>query len=334
MGLDIINSLISGIIIFKIRNDILMIKPPSAEDKTFADFFSNEVYEESKLDGFWTKEELREYLIENGYWSEEEESSIEQLNKNIENMKVDYLSSFHSQASKDYIKRNLSQVNEKVEKLFIKRGLFLDKTCDYIREYFYQGFLIEKNCYSGNEICRKYGMHTLVDRVNSQINQQFSLLRETAKSARWRNMWGASKERTFANSPSSFTDLQLNLISWSYFYDNVYESPERPSQEIIEDDIALDGWSIKQRRSREEENKKKNAENLPGSKSAGEIFIPAKNKEDVAHITKMNDGYGLAKIKSLAKDLKQHGAVEESNLTSTRQELQMAANSMSPGRKK
>jgi len=48
----------------------------------------------------------------------------------------------------------------------------------------------------------------------------------------------------------------------------------------------------------------------------------------------MNDGYGLAKIKSLAKDLKQHGAVEESNLTSTRQELQMAANSMSPGRKK
>ena len=57
--------------------------------------------------------------------------------------------------------------------------------------------------------------------------------------------------------------------------------------------------------------------------NAGEIFIPAKNSKEVSDIMSLNDSYGISKIKSLRKDLKENSVIDESQLTSTRQELQM-----------
>jgi len=37
--LDLVNAVISGIVILRIGKEYIYCKPPSAEDKTFADFF-------------------------------------------------------------------------------------------------------------------------------------------------------------------------------------------------------------------------------------------------------------------------------------------------------
>ena len=59
---------------------------------------------------------------------------------------------------------------------------------------------------------------------------------------------------------------------------------------------------------------------------AGEVFIPARNKKEVEDIYNLNNAQAKAKIKSLKSDLKKHGSVNESDLSSTRRELQMKSN--------
>ena len=105
---------------------------------------------------------------------------------------------------------------------------------------------------------------------------------------------------------------------------------DKPTDDIIQDDIALDGWSVVQKRKRIEEEKKKNAEKMLPEKlqNAGEVFLPARTSREATDIMSLNDREAMSKIKLLKQDLSEHGAVDEANLTSTRRELQMKANQM------
>lgn len=336
--MDYINSLISGIVVFKIGREYIHVKPASAEDRTFADFFSQEQYDDAIIDGLWTQEDAEKYLIAMGYWSKEDEDRIKEIEKNIENMKVDYFNNFYSSTTRDYIKKNLDKQNSKHQNLLNQRYAFYDKTCDYLKKYSHTSYLLQNNAFCSNKklACRYFANQTIFNKYSMVKNDISSNLRTIAKSEEWRSRWMSVGRRIFSNRPSSFNDLQISIISWSSYYDGIYKSYDKPSDDIIEDDIALDGWSITQRRKRKEEEKKKNAEQMIPDKlkNAGEIFIPARNAKQAADIMSLNNAEGLSRIKSLRRDLEKEGAVEESQLTSTRRELQMQAIQMSKNNKR
>lgn len=327
-----INELLSGVVIFRTGKEQICYKPPSAEDKSFADFLSNEVYENLIFDGVWNSRDAEEFLKSQGFWSDEQEKQIEVISGNIDNMKLDYFNNFVSPDTKRYIRLNIDKMFEKMMGLYSKKNALFDKTAEYAKSYKYTSFLIEKNCYMENgELARDYvGVDLLFRKVNERLNAIGNNLRSVAKSVEWRNLWIPCKDRVFENKISSLTEVQAGIISWSHYYDSINESHERPSQAIIDDDYALDGWAIKQKRKREEEDKKKNAESMLPSKAqnAGEVFIPVKNKEEIKNVMSLNDGYGKNKINMLNKDLKTKGSVEDSQLTSTRLEVQMASAKM------
>lgn len=330
--MDYINSLISGIVVFKIGKEYIYVKPSSAEDKTFADFFSQEQYDDALIDGIWTQKDAEEYLLEMGYWSKSDEEKIEEIEKNLENMKVDYFNNFYNSTTKEYIKKNIDKQNEKHQDLYSKRYIFYDKTCEHLKRYSFVSYLLQKNAFFQNGELASLFLSTQIiyNKYISCTNDIGSNVRKIAKSDEWKNKWFSVKNELFDNKPSSFTDFQLSIISWSSYYESVYQSMEKPSDDVIDDDIALDGWSISQRRKRKEEEKKASAEKMLPEKmqNAGEIFIPARNKKEAEDIMSLNDMQGLSKIKSLKKDLRERGSVEESQLTSTRQELQMQAAQM------
>ena len=331
--MDYINSLISGIVVFKIGREYIYVKPASAEDKTFADFFSQEQYDDALIDGIWNQDDAEKYLIEMGYWSQSEEDKIKELEKNIENMKLDYFNNFYNSSTKDYIKKNLSKQTGNSQDLLNKKYLFYDKTCEYLKKYSHTSYLLQKTAFCKDKklACKYFSSQTLFNKYSSVKTDISSNLRKIAKSEEWRGKWISVGKRIFSNRPSSFTELQISIISWSNYYDGVYKSYDKPSDDIIEDDIALDGWSISQRRKRQEEEKKKSAEKMlpENMRNAGEIFIPARNAKEASDIMSLNSQEGLHKIKSLRRDLDREGAVEESQLTSTRRELQMQAVQMS-----
>lgn len=333
-----INSVISGIVIFKIGKEYIHVKPPSAEDRTFADFFSQEQYDDALIDGIWTQEEAENHLIEMGYWSKEEEEKLKEIENNLENMKVDYFNHFYNSTTKEYILKNIEKQKNKYQDLQNKKYTFYDKTCDYLKKYCFMSYIIQKNAFLQNRkpACSKYSVQLLYNKYINVTNEFNTNARKIANSNDWKHLWYSSKKRPFDNKASSLTDFQLAVISWSSYYDGVYQSLDKPSDDVIEDDIALDGWSIVQRRKRAEDEKKRNAEKiLPDKmKDSGEVFIPARNAKEAQDIMSLNNAEAMSHIKSLKKDLQKHGVVEESQLTTTRRELQMQAIQMSKENKR
>ena len=331
--LNLVNTLISGIVVIRIGKEYIYCKPPSAEDKTFADFFSQEQYDDALIDGIWTQKDAEEHLIELGYWDKENEDKLEQFRENIDNMRLDYFNQFYNSQTKEYIKKSIDGIEKKINKLYAIKHTFHDKTCEYIKSYSFESHVLSKNAFlsNGELASTKFSIHRLVTKFKDQAYSIGTRAREVAKSDAWKNHWFSLKNETFDNKRSTLTDLQLSVIGWSNYYENVYQSMDKPSDEIIEDDIAIDGWSISQRRKRKEEEKQRNAEKmLPENMSnAGEIFIPVKNQQEQRDVLSLNDGAGKAKLKSLKHDLKTRGSLSESELTSTRQNIQMQAAEMS-----
>lgn len=331
--LDLVNTVISGIVVLRIGKEYIYCKPPSAEDKTFADFFSQEQYDDALIDGIWTQEDAENHLIELGYWNKEDDDKLKELRDNIDNMKLDYFNQFYNSQTKEYIKRAITGIEDKVNNLYTTKHTFYDKTCEYIKSYAFESHVLSKNAFlsNGQLASDKFSIHKLISKFKDQTYLIGSRAREVAKSDAWKNYWFSLKHEAFDNKRSTLTGFQLSVVGWSSYYEGVYQSMDKPFDEIIEDDIAIDGWSISQRRKRKEEEKQRNAEKmLPKNMSdAGEVFIPVRNQREAQDVMSLNDGAGKAKLKSLKRDLETRGSLSEADLTSTRQSIQMQAAEMS-----
>jgi hypothetical protein len=70
-------------------------------------------------------------------------------------------------------------------------------------------------------------------------------IRALARAPEWRLLWGLSKKDLGSLFKTDITSLNTNqrvLIYWSRVYDSVYEDPNRPPDNVIEDDDELDEW--------------------------------------------------------------------------------------------
>ena len=99
---------------------------------------------------------------------------------------------------------------------------------------------------------------------------------------------------------------------------------DKPNDEIIKDDLALDGWSISQDRKRKEEEKKQQGEKLASkAQSAGEVFVPVKNQKEQDQVLSLNDQYGKQVLASKRKQFEEGGIFNETDLKHVKKEIQM-----------
>jgi len=120
------------------------------------------------------------------------------------------------------------------------------------------------------------------------------------------------------------------LISWSQLYDNIAEHPECPPDDLINDDDALDGWMINQKREREQ---KKNQNSIDSSltdkvKNSSEIFIVAHSQKERDRIESMNSPEVKAIKRSREKIIQEKGEVSDLDFSDVRRDIQMKKNSM------
>jgi hypothetical protein len=124
----------------------------------------------------------------------------------------------------------------------------------------------------------------------------------------------------FTNNPLSIE--QQILIQWSSLYDNIAECPEAPPEDVIDDDDALDGWLIIQKRNRD----KNKINNLNQKKEEGdEIFKIVDSIEDAQKVKNMNNPHGLGVINSRLKQIQKQGIVKDIEFADVQQSLQMKA---------
>ena len=135
--------------------------------------------------------------------------------------------------------------------------------------------------------------------------------------------WSSNRDYLFENSASEWTDEQRTLIVFSKMYDSAHESSEPPPDPVFDDDDMFDGWMLLQNENAKQEKNKKTEDKALGNKmsKAQEIFLMAKNKDDVEEIHDMNSSVSKAIINERSKTISKLKEVDASKLPDIQREL-------------
>jgi len=161
----------------------------------------------------------------------------------------------------------------------------------------------------------------LVTEVNKQ-NIGIDSYKQLARSSMWRSYWNCNKEKVFNKAVCDWTDDQRTTVSVTRMYDNIYDHPECPSDNIIEDDDMLDGWIIHQREKNQKAKKQAQIDEMnPKLKNAQEVFLIPQSKEEIEDIIGLNSPDSLRRMKEKMNYVQQMGSVDDGNLPDVRMNL-------------
>ena len=293
---QVLNRIIQGRLRVRLGDLVLYIYEPSKDILEESYEVYNRAKEKAYFSGSYIQEEVLELLLKNDMWSPFDDRQADELDKKIEDLKVHALQVFFKKKELAGVKRNLRNIEHKQAKLR-SRKLQLDHlTCEGAAKFARQCWITQHTTFDeqGNLFnFEKYSISFMMELYQSKTITP-TMYRQVARSQQWRSMWNASKQRgdVFGRPSIDLNPHQLALISYSIMYDNVYESPEAPKEDIINDDDCLDGWFIKQRRKMEKDKKQAEIDNMLGNSKVAnsqEIFLMAQDGEEASEIYGLNN---------------------------------------------
>jgi len=243
------------------------------------------------------------------------------------------------------IKKKIKITKDILNKIHFSKQNFFSNTLEGYASSIKNEYIVCNTLYKDDELVFGYSnnyksytlFNSLVQHIDGMIITTESF-KKLARSDVWRTYWNACKHNTLFDKASiNLTDEQRALINISRMYDNIYEHPECPDDPVIEDDDALDGWMILQKRKNEKAKKQSQFDNNnPKLKNAGEIFMMAQEPEDISAISQMNNIESAAAAKEKLSYIKhnQDKLVQDGELPDVRRDVQMAIQQLKSANRK
>ena len=316
----------AGYLKYKGDNLTLYIHDPTVEELYDAQEYALECYEDSLFSGMYTRENMLNVLRDRKLWSDRDEDKLKGLPKEIEDLKVKMWESILQSNTRENLRKHLRLAEKQLDKIIEKKHAYDIYTCEGYASYVKVCWIIEH--------CTRFKDGSQFDWEDLSLFALMSWwhsfypseqeIREIAKTEPFRTRWGASKEQIFNKKGFELNDIQTGLILWSKLYDGVQENPDCPSDDVIQDDDLFDGWLISERREREAEKKKNDAEAY--DMDHDEIFIPAQTQEDMNRIDDLNDPTSRMVKQQRHNQIEQEGSVKHGDLGDIRRDKQMKAN--------
>lgn len=284
-----------GYVKHKLKNGLyIYIHPPSIKERIKADEVFMDAYEDGLNEGVMSSDECLLFMMENGIWNSTKEEKVKDVEEEIENLKLAVFEGFFNAQLRQENKSKLKLAKNILTKLNSQKHSYDHVTVAGVATYAKNAWVVE-NCtryedgasYQWDDIDVQKAMQISNDSVISE-----GVIRELAKTNPWKGYWSLrDKDKNIFNKhPLELTFNQSHLISWSRAYENVYESPECPVEDIINDDDAFDGWMIKQRKERENSKNEKFGESLTNKhQGANEVFVFAPTEEDAERVNNLNN---------------------------------------------
>ena len=334
----LLNRIISQKVKIKIDGQNYYLTPPKPEDKVISIERYYETLRRSEIEGVMSLEETLDYLYEIGQWTEIEEEELENIPEKIEGLKVTYYESFSKGKYKKIIKKNIKDQKDRLEELFSQKNSLIKFTCEGSAESAKIEYLVYSSIEDdgGNKLIDQVAFEeqdggcisACVEGYTSSMIDAASC-RDLVRNDPWKTIWGSSKTGLpLFNIPATeINDNQKILINWSRLYDNIYENMECPSDEVIADDDALDGWLIVQHKKREREKNINEVESRLSdkTKNADEIFVMADGQDDAKKIHSLNNPIGNRVRKQRMNQVSEKGAVDVQDFADVKRRLQIQA---------
>lgn len=315
---------------------VLIIKSLSTRQRIFVNFVYDEALAEARREGVLTKFDLYAKYKAKGVWTPQDDEKIEKLEEQIG--KLQKIAKHAKGRDKRRFAKQIEQLELSYKDVANKRyNLFFSSAEMYAGEVKSLG-LVFCSIYDDQERRLWDNWNTFLNSADDVLVSNIliglrkidtftlSQIREIARSATWRFRWNGAKGigNLFGKPVSEFDAEQQSLLYWSQVYDSVYESLERPPEDIIDDDEALDKWfEDKSRKDRAKEVAEKgNIGKMrlsPKMRNSGEIFVvtnPAMNpnapsREDIDNL---NTEF-IRKFKQQeAEKIKEKGSLNETEL--------------------
>jgi hypothetical protein len=325
----------SGKLNLKISEQYICIVPPTFDIIMQSCETYNESYEKAYIDGIMDEDENFNFMIEHELWSWEEEEKIKVIQKDIEKLKMQIYNSRKNDKLVKTIRAYLRAGEKQLSELHSKKNQYYSNTCEGIAWSDKNAFILKNTTYVENNLYNfdEFSLNYVMDEYQKSFLTE-SQCRELARNEPWKSLWiikDKANIKLFNNPPE--TDLtynQKNIVIWSQMYDNVQESLECPSKDVIDDDDMLDGWFLVQSKKREQETAQKEFENNTKSdkiKNSSEVFMMASNKQEVDNVDNMNTFHSQMVKKQRFNLLKSKTQAEQSEFMDERLALQSQINS-------
>ena len=308
--------------------------PHTIEDEFEANQVYIEAFNRAVEDDIKTFDEMHEWIISKGLWTEEDDEREEGLKKDLDRLKIEIFKARHNESQREHIRKYIRAGEVQQSEQFSKKNIFQENTCEGLAILEKSLELIRKCTYVGKELFDfgSIDIKEIWSLVNSQLCNDKEI-REIARSEPWKSTWLLRESQTyslFCHNDRELTIEQKNLLMWSRMYDNIQESMDCPSDDVIEDDDLLDGWFLVQKQKRDKEKAETefdNTMNNPKLSNADDIFLMAGSQKDAEKIDSLNDIHGQMTKKERAAAIKHTGGMQQhefrdERLRATRQSTQ------------
>jgi hypothetical protein len=331
--------IVTGITVVEYDSNTYFIKDPSPIDHIKVNYQVDVLKQKLILRGVPSEMEYEGLLVERNLWNEAEESKLRVLKENLKKLQQGLPALEFKSTEKKQVLAYIHKTQFEIDRLNRIKNSVINYSLEYIiKLYKYKLFLKDlttdfggKPVWPTNESFASADDKLISDLLvkayfSDYINE--SALRELARSEPWRSVWlGAVKTgNLFAKPVSELSDYQRALISWSILYDNVFDHPDCPSQDVIDNDTLLDSWLEVQSEKRRKDTGVAATLDSPHLRNSKEVFVVVDSPEDAKKVYDLNNTSAKQTIVSRDKSIKEKGVVKELDLPDVRRDFNIEVN--------
>lgn len=338
-----LSRILSGFYLFLYNNTRYKLIYPDISIKYEAELYAQEEYENNKFNDWITEDTVVDSLVSMGVWTYNGDDNLKNLEKQIEDLKVDLYKNFLNPSKLKTLRRTLANTKNAYNRQYNLRHSLDQYTVVGYSEILKNNYILVYSLFNDNQrifnsiIDADYNLLNALSDIISQNTIDIVTFKAIARSDVWRNYWNANKDYLFDKATIDWTDEQKTLVVLTKMYNSAYDHPECPPDKVLEDDDMFDGWMILQRRENEKiKNKNRTEKTLSGKNldKAGEVFIVANSQEEAQNIYDLNDHSSRHIIKEREFVLqKSNAVVDDSNLPDVQRNLVVQSNQQFKNRK-
>jgi|LakMenE01Jun11ns_1017448.scaffolds.fasta_scaffold9959619_10 hypothetical protein len=321
--------ILSGKLLFSYNKKKYVLTFPKPILKYKANLIYESIINDEKYNEWIRLENLDKYMQYMGVWEPGMSAFMKKSEQEIDNLKVSLYNNRLNAKLTNRTKLQLNNLRAKLGQLNGIKQTYYMQTLEGYAESIKNEFIMVNTIYhNGKKAFDKF--KSLKNSLNkftnivSEIDKHglsVSDYRRIAKSDLWRSLWNVGKTNIFKNAVSEWTEEQLTIVSYSMMYDSVYEHPEKPTDNVINDDDMLDGWMIIQRRAIEKS--KKQDEMLKTNNKLGkaqEVFIFTDSDEGIQEVMSMNSDEAIMDIAHREHVINKYQHIEHTELPDIQKE--------------
>lgn len=236
----------------------VLMRDPTVAERNVYNAERKRLLQDAIRQGNPTEQELMDQAVLVGSWTPEQELEYTSLEEHIGFLEGEMA----RQTLKSRQRKFKKQIDEARERLFAVRE-FRTQLTSHSAEYFAHEASIMKMIRtvvhslddlpmwpSESSFLDARQRHPLFFSFLASKLMGFGVLetkeyRKIARAMEWRVLWMSQRDNLqglFGRPACDLTIRQTLLVYWSRVYDQVFEDPNRPDQDVIEDDDKLDDW--------------------------------------------------------------------------------------------